>query len=75
MNVNWVKIEAELLRCPAVRDATVIRAPHSKRGKVGVTLAEEGSLELARIVAECVSHSAHGLVTARLISLSACKTR
>jgi fatty-acyl-CoA synthase len=36
VNVYPAEIEAELLRCPAVRDAAVIGVPHPKWGEVGV---------------------------------------
>jgi long-subunit acyl-CoA synthetase (AMP-forming) len=38
VNVRPAKIEAQLLKCPAVRDAVVIGVPHPQRGEVGVTL-------------------------------------
>jgi len=36
VNVYPVEIEAELLRCPAVRDAAVIGVPDPKWGEIGV---------------------------------------
>jgi acyl-CoA synthetase (AMP-forming)/AMP-acid ligase II len=36
VNVYPAEIEAELLRCPAVRDVAVIGVPHATWGEVGV---------------------------------------
>jgi fatty-acyl-CoA synthase len=44
VNVYPAEIEAELLRCPAVRDAAVIGVPHPTWGEVGVAFVVPGSL-------------------------------
>jgi fatty-acyl-CoA synthase len=51
VNVYPAEVEAELLRCPIVRDAAVIGVPHPKWGEVGVAFVVPGPVTSEELMA------------------------